>query len=51
MYRMDYIKYFVTDKTITLFWEQPDGVPGDALYRVIVDGKTVGETGKTHYTV
>lgn len=45
------IQYFVTDNSITLFWEQPEGIPKDVCYRVFVNGELTGETGKTHYTV
>ena len=51
MCHLDSIRYFVTDKSITLFWEKPDEVSKDVVYQVILDDKMVGKTKKTHYTV
>jgi len=51
MYNIDFIRYFTTDKSITLFWDQPVGIPKNVYYRVIVDYKTAAETKRTHYTI
>lgn len=51
MYRIDYFKYFVTDSSITIYWDKPDRAPKDIVYKVLLDGEVIKETSKTHYTI
>ena len=45
------VKYFVTDKSITLYWDKPYNLPEGYLFEVYVNGSKVGENVKTHYTL
>ena len=45
------ISYAATANTLTLWWEQPDGCPENAEYAILLDGREIGHTGRTHYTV
>ena len=40
-----------TAHTLTLWWDLPENAPENAEYTVLLDGKTAGHTGRTHYTV
>lgn len=40
-----------TDSTITLWWDQPEGSPADAVYAVRMDGREVWRGDRTHCTV
>ena len=51
MYSINFIRHFVTEQSITLFWDKPEGIPKEAVYRVLIDGKTAKETRKTHCTI
>lgn len=51
MYSINYIRHFVTEQSITLFWDKPEGIPKEVIYRVLMDGKMVKETSKTHCTI
>ena len=51
MYHIDYINHFVTEKSITIYWDKPKRVPKDTVYRVLLDGNVVEETSKTHCTI
>ena len=51
MYYIDYIRHFVTENSITLYWDKPNRVPKETVYRVLLDGKLVSETSKTHCTI
>lgn len=51
MYSIDYIRHFVTEQSITLYWDKPSRVPKGTVYRVLLDGELVRETGKTHCTI
>lgn len=42
------IFYAVTDTTLTLWWDQPEGSPAGAKYRAVLSGGTVRETDRTH---
>ena len=43
--------YFVTSNTATLFWDKPDEADVSTVYEIYLDGKKIGETAKTHYTL
>ena len=45
------VNYFVTDSRITLYWDKPENAGKDTVYAVLQDGKKIGETYKTHYTL
>ena len=45
------INYFVTNDSITLYWDKPCGLPEDYCFGIYVDGLRIGESTKTHYTV
>ena len=45
------VRNFVTDKSITLFWEPDWERREKVIYRILVNGEVVGETAKTHYTI
>ena len=45
------VKYFVTDKSITLYWDKPYDLPEDSIFEVFADGSLVGQNKKTHYTL
>ncbi|MBR3762587.1 MAG: glycoside hydrolase family 28 protein [Lachnospiraceae bacterium] len=51
MYNINYYKYFVTDKSITLYWDKPDNASKNIIYKVYIDGELVLETNKTHCTI
>ena len=51
MYQIDFFKYFVTDQSITLYWDKPDCASVNIKYRVSLDGEAVLETNKTHCTI
>jgi len=44
------INYFVTENSITLYWDKPDELSGEYLFEVYLNGAKAGETHKTHYT-
>lgn len=45
------LNYFATENEITLYWEKPgEHLPGFS-YAVFVDGESIAETEKTHYTM
>ena len=39
-----------TADAITLYWENPDSIHKNSFYRIFMNGKTVAETQKTHFT-
>ena len=43
--------YFVTSNTATVFWDKPDAADVSTVYEIYLDGKKIGETAKTHYTL
>lgn len=43
------INYAVTDTSICMFWEKPEGVSAEAVYRIYIDGKPAGTTNRTHF--
>ncbi len=45
------MEYIINSESIILYWEKPMEVDGGVNYEVTVDGKVVGTTQKTHYTV
>ncbi|MDE5597222.1 MAG: glycoside hydrolase family 28 protein, partial [Lachnospiraceae bacterium] len=45
------INYITTNESITLFWEKPERLPEKFIYRIFCEGKQIGETEKTHYTL
>ena len=45
------VKYFVTDKSITLYWDKPYDLPEDYVFEVFADGSLVGQNKRTHYTL
>lgn len=45
------VKYFVTDKSITLYWNKPYDLPQEYIFEVYVNGSKAGENVKTHYTL
>lgn len=40
--------FAATDTTLTLWWDQPEQAPAPARYSVLLDGKPVAETERTH---
>ena len=42
------IFYAVTDTTLTLWWDQPEGSPAGAKYRAILGDGTARECNRTH---
>ena len=51
MYCIDYFRYFVTNSSITLYWDKPDRAPRNIVYKVFLDGELIRETSKTHCTI
>ena len=45
------INYFVTENTVTLYWDKPDEANANVLYEIFADNDKIGETGKTHFTI
>ena len=45
------VKYFVTNNSITLYWDKPCELPEAYCFGVYVDGLRIGESVKTHYTI
>lgn len=45
------LQHIVTSNSITVFWEKPEGLSGESVYRISCSGKEAGETKKTHYTL
>ena len=45
------INYFVTHNSATLYWDKPLDANETTSYKILLDGKPLGETKKTHYTV
>ena len=45
------INYITTNDSITLFWEKPENLPKEFVYRIFCEGKQSGKTKKTHYTL
>ena len=45
------INYFVTENTVTLYWDKLDEADENTLYEIFVNNNKVGETGKTHFTI
>lgn len=43
------VQSFVTEDSITLFWEKPKQFVQGSQYHILLDGEFVGVTGKTHY--
>ena len=41
----------VTDVSVTLWWDQPDQVAFPVRYTVLMNGKSLGGTERTHWTV
>lgn len=50
MYSISKIGHFVTDCSITLFWDKPECVPKGSVYAVKLNGQEIGQTEKTHFT-
>ena len=36
------------ESSLTVWWDQPDQAPQNARYTVLLDGKPIGETDRTH---
>lgn len=49
--KLDRIQKTVTGGAITVFWDKPKELPERSVYRIFCDGKEIGETVKTHYTL
>ena len=45
------LRYAATADTLTLFWEKPGDAAPREQYTVVLDGKAVGETDRTHFTL
>ncbi len=45
------LHYFATDQSITLYWEKPRYLPEEYLFILQLDGKKIGESPKTHFTI
>ena len=45
------VNYFVTDKSITLYWNKPYNLPEEYVFEIYVDGYKAGENVKTHFTL
>lgn len=43
--------YAALDTSLTVWWDQPEGVLSSASYKVLLDGRPVGETSKTHWEI
>ncbi|MBR3742084.1 MAG: glycoside hydrolase family 28 protein, partial [Clostridia bacterium] len=39
-----------TDSSVTLWWDQPDQASFPARYAVLIDGRPMGGTERTHWT-
>ena len=48
---MGELRWYATDRSVTLFWEPAEDAPAGVNYTVLQNGETVGETGKTHWTL
>ena len=47
----DTIQSLITEESVTLYWDKPVAFPRQGYYKIILDGKPVGSTKKTHYTI
>ena len=47
----DTIQSLITEESVTLYWDKPEAFPRQGYYKIILDGKPVGSTKKTHYTI
>lgn len=47
----DTIKSLITEESVTLYWDKPETFPKQGYYKIILAGKPVGNTKKTHYTI
>ena len=45
------VNYFVTDKSITLYWDKPYDLPKNYIFEIFVDGHKAAECVKTHFTL
>lgn len=45
------INNFVTFDSVTLYWDKPLEADKNTVYEIFADGKKLGETPKTHYTI
>ena len=48
---LENIRNIITDDSITLYWEKIAEIPTGCSYEILLNGKTVGTTDKTHYEV
>lgn len=45
------ISYWVSEESVSLYWEKPEETDPQVCYQIFCDGAYVGETDKTHYRV
>ena len=45
------INYFITENSVTLYWDKPDEADENTIYEIFANNNKVGETGKTHFTI
>lgn len=51
MNKLENIQHIIFSDSITLYWDKQEGVPNEGQYQILVNGKMMGVTSKTHFTM